>query len=65
MKTLCAPNAYTCHLRAFPEWLAFDHGLGIILCVILATAAAWVILPADHGATLYAVTGCRTVITRR
>lgn len=23
------------------------------------------ILPADHGATLYAVTGCRTIITRR
>lgn len=43
MKTLCANHAYTCHLRAFSEWLAFDHGLGIVLCVVIATAAAWVI----------------------
>lgn len=42
MKIMCAPNAYACQLREFPQWLLVDHGLAILACVVLATAAAWV-----------------------
>ena len=39
MHTVCAPDAYWCHLSEFPQWIVSNH-LGMILAIIMATFVA-------------------------